>query len=90
MWILATQKTTGRFKLDLHVKNYRETDLSSACRVLGAVQPIPIHQLAYRWAHSTETIESHLDALIAVNCGEVTQVGQLDLSTAFDMVNHDI
>ena len=53
---------------------------------------IPSHESAYRRAHSTETalLKVISDALMTADRGEVTLVGVLDLSAAFDKVDHDI
>lgn len=53
---------------------------------------IPAHQSAYRPAHSTETAVLKIvsDVLMAADRGEVTLLGLLDLSAAFDTVDHDI
>ena len=50
---------------------------------------LPAHQSAYRKYHWTETADVS-DALIAADRGEITLFGLLDLSAAFDTVNHDI
>ena len=53
---------------------------------------IPSYQSAYRQVRSSENavLKVISDALMAANRGEVTLVGLLDLSTAFDAVDHDI
>ena len=49
-------------------------------------------QSAYRWCHSTETalLKVTADILKAVDNQEVTCLVLLDLSAAFDMVDHKI
>ena len=53
---------------------------------------LPVYQSTYRKHHSTETavpkIVSH--ALLAADRGDVTLLGLLDLSAAFDTVAHGI
>ena len=53
---------------------------------------LPEHQSAYRRSHSTETalLKVTSDALIAADMGKLTLLGMLDLSAAFDCVDHDI
>ena len=55
-------------------------------------QLLPKHQSAYRKFHSTETAVLKLvsDILLAADGAEVTLLGLLDLSAAFDTVDHDI
>ena len=53
---------------------------------------IPIHQSTYRKSHSTETAVLKIvsDAFLAADRGDVTILGLLDISAAFDAVDHDI
>ena len=52
----------------------------------------PEHRSAYRRSHSTETalLKVTSDGLIAADQGKLTLLGMLDLSAAFDCVDHDI
>ena len=52
----------------------------------------PVFQSAYRKQHSTETVllKVHNDILMNMNKQRVTLLVLLDLSAAFDTVNHDI
>jgi Reverse transcriptase (RNA-dependent DNA polymerase) len=53
---------------------------------------LPSLQSAYRRKHSTETavLKVITDAFTAADKGEATLLCMLDLSAAFDTVNHDI
>jgi len=53
---------------------------------------LPSHQSAYRRHHSTETAMLKIvsDLLLMCDRGQVTLVALLDLSAAFDTVDHDI
>ena len=53
---------------------------------------LPEHQSAYRACHSTESalLKITSDALMAADRGMVTLLGMLDLSAAFDCVDHEI
>ena len=59
---------------------------------LQANNLVPEHQSAYRRSHSTETalLKVTSDALLAADQGKLTLLGMLDLSAAFDCVDHDI
>ena len=53
---------------------------------------MPVLQSAYRSGHSTESCHLKVmsDILDTANSGEVSLVGLLDLSAAFDIVDHEI
>ena len=53
---------------------------------------LPTYQSVYRKHHSTETAVLKIvsDALLAADRGDVTLLGLLDLSAAFDTVDHKI
>jgi len=59
---------------------------------LSASNLLPCFQSAYRKRHSTETAMLRVvsDMLMAGDGREVTLLGMLDLSAAFDCVNHTI
>jgi len=59
---------------------------------LSANGLMPRHQSAYRKKHSTETAMLRVwsDVLTSADVREVTLLGLLDLSAAFDCVDHDI
>ena len=52
---------------------------------------LPVHQSGFRAGHSTETVLVRLlsDAFSAVDSGDVTLLALLDVSAAFDSVDHD-
>ena len=65
------------------------------CRQLAAFLEkglLPTYQSAYRKHHSTETVvlKSVSDARLAADRGDVTLLGLLNLSAAFDTVDHTI
>ena len=87
------------------VRNYRPisnlTFLSKdierivASQLTGYLQEnklFPDHQSAYRQGHSTETVFLKIvsDILDAADLGQITLLGLLDLSAAFDIVDHDL
>jgi len=53
---------------------------------------MPRSQSAYRQHHSTETVVTKVynDMLMAADCGQVSALCLLDLSAAFDTVDHDV
>ena len=53
---------------------------------------LPKYQSAYRKYHSTETAVLKIvsDALLVTENDDVTLIGLLDLSTAFETVDHNI
>jgi len=53
---------------------------------------LPRLQLAYRACHSTETavLKDLSDILLAIDAGDLSALVLLDLSAAFDTVDHDI
>ena len=87
------------------VKNYRPvSNLTFISKIVERVvcnqlvaylernQLLPKHQSAYRKFHSTETAVLKLvsDILLAADGAEVTLLGLLDLSAAFDTMDHII
>ena len=54
--------------------------------------PLPVSQSAYRQCHSTETalLKVQNDILINMDNGEVTLLVMLDMSAAFDTIDHNI
>ena len=53
---------------------------------------LPMRQSAYRWFHSTETAVAivHNDIVRATDAGQITTLVLLDLSAAFDTVDHGV
>ena len=62
------------------------------CAFLEKHSLLPSHQSAYRRHHLTETAVLKIvsDLLLACDRGQVTLLGLLDLSAAFDTVDHGI
>jgi hypothetical protein len=52
----------------------------------------PVRQSAFHWHHSIETtvLIMHNDIIRAIDNGQLTEMLLLDLSSAFDTVDHDI
>ena len=75
-----------------YVKGSGKTGLSSTCYIFGAAWSSPSLQYAYRKHHSTETavLKVVSDVLLAADRGDVMLLGRLDLSVAFDTVDHEI
>ena len=79
--------------IKFHVKSCRTAGLSATDYFLRQPQAIlPELQSAYRKHHSTETAVLKIvsDILQATDSGKVTVLGLLDMSAAFDTVDHAI
>src|SRR6218665_2754962 len=59
---------------------------------LSSAGLLPVHQSAYRKCHSTETALLNVvtDLTEAIDAGDHALLGLLDLSAAFDTVDHDV
>src|SRR6218665_3849591 len=59
---------------------------------LSSAGLLPVHQSAYRKFHSTETalLKVVTDLIEAIDAGDHALLGLLDLSAAFDTVDHDV
>ena len=59
---------------------------------LSSAGLLPVHQSAYRKCHSTETalLKVVTDLTEAIDVGDHALLGLLDLSAAFDTVDHDV
>jgi len=59
---------------------------------VNASNLFPVHQSAYRARHSTETalLSVHNDLVCSIDDGKVSVLVLLDLSSAFDTVDHEI
>jgi Reverse transcriptase (RNA-dependent DNA polymerase) len=73
-------KTIGRL-VDARLVNYADKN-----------QLFPAYQSAYRAHHSTETALVHLynEVVLAIDNGEVGELALLEMSAAFDTIDHDI
>ena len=58
----------------------------------GLFKLLPARQSAYRWFHSTETAVAivHNDIVHETDAGQITALVLLDLSAAFDTVDHGV
>ena len=72
------------------VKDTRTTSRSSACRLLRERNLLPELQSAYRAYHSTETAVLRVvsDIFEALDRGDWAALTLLDISAAFDTVDH--
>ena len=59
---------------------------------LNVINTLPVVQLAYRRFHSTETVLTKVvsDITMAADSGDVSVLSLLDLSAAFDTIDHSI
>src|SRR6218665_1443546 len=59
---------------------------------LSSAGLLPVHQSAYRKFHSTETalLKVVTDLIEAIDAGDHALLGLLDLSAAFDTIDHDV
>ena len=91
--------------LDLELKNYRPVSnlqylsklteralVNQLCRQMEQGFPLPELQSAYRTGHSTETalVKVQSDILMSMDKQLVTQLVRIDLSAAFNTVDHTI
>ena len=91
--------------MDLILKNYRPVSnlqhvsklteravVNQLCLHSECGFPLPPCQSAYRAGHSTETalVKVQSDILLNMDQQKVTQLALIDLSSAFDTVDHDI
>jgi len=85
-------RAASRFKSFLYVEGEGKLVFRQLIEFLDDHGLLPVHQSAYERRHSTETairkIVSNL--LLACDDGQVTLLALLNLSTAFDTVDHAI
>src|SRR6218665_1404406 len=64
----------------------------SSVSSLSSAGLLPVHQSAYRKFHSTETalLKVVTDLIEAIDAGDHALLGLLDLSAAFDTVDHEV
>jgi len=87
-WIVTTHGHTTDLKLNCGVETTRTHRLPAAVR-----RTFPGRlQSAYRTHHSTETavLKVLTDILLAADNGDLSVLALLDLSAAFDTIDHDI
>ena len=86
------KKLSSNFKSDVHVKKHRKLVCRQLVSYVKLSGPMPGLQCTYRRGHSTETAVLKIISflLMAVDRGQVTILGLLDLSAAFDTVDHII
>ena len=86
------QELSADFKLDIHFKSHRTNCCRTVKKHLVDSDSMPPLQSAYRSGHSTETalIKVISDIIDAADGQQVTLLGLLDMSAAFDTVDHDI
>ena len=73
-------------------KIYEKVVLKQIFKYINSHQLLPHNQSAYRSFHSTETaiLKVANDILLALDKGEVSILALMDLSSAFDTVDHEI
>ena len=78
--------------LSFHSKVLEKAVVNQLNTHINSSNPSNQHQSAYRQFHSTETalLKIHSDFLASMNAGRVTALTLLDLSAAFDTIDHTI
>ena len=92
-WIAKTSKTTDQYQIWLTCRNSSSDWFASRSRLSWKENNLlPRHQPSFRARHSTETavLKVMSDILAAADDGRVTLLGLLDMSAAFDTVDHHI
>ena len=90
------EKLWASIQLDVHVEGCRENCRWASCRIFAVKRfdaAVAVsYRLPYRRQHATETALLRVlwDIFCAADRQHVTLLALLDLSTAFDCVDHDI
>ena len=85
-------QTTDLFQISTPLKNYWKGGRSTSSKIFKSYQLNEPLQSAYKPFHSCETVllRVHNDILVAIDKRHCVMLLLLDLSAAFDTVDHDI
>ena len=90
-WSSQPEIVPTDIKHKFYVKTYWRIAVNRFNFPANLFQLLPVHQSAYQQSHSTETAVTvvHNDIVCATDAGQVFALVLLDLSAAFDTVDHN-